>query len=180
MQAQHRLVSLLRGNPQRGRNLVRQRSRQRCRREENYTWKKRLLTPVNTIHLFILQVLNQNTPINDLPHRSGESFTGSAYCKGASGSRWESFCAWSTAWPRRSCLAPAVRRLTTRAAGTAIGSSSWTGRVAPCPTRPSCRKSSVSRATSVPVAASRNPSDAPGSRRHGAAPGDVGRPAAHP
>ena len=50
-------------------------------REEKYTWKDRLLNPANTIHLFIIQVLNQNTPINDVPRKSGESFTGSAYCK---------------------------------------------------------------------------------------------------
>ena len=41
-------------------------------REEHDTWKNRPLNPVNTIHLFILQVLNQNTPVNDLPHSAAE------------------------------------------------------------------------------------------------------------
>ena len=50
-------------------------------RDEQYTWKDRLFNPTNTIHLFILQILNQNTALNDLPRRSGESFTGSAFCK---------------------------------------------------------------------------------------------------
>ena len=59
-------------------------------REENFSWKKRLFTPANTVHLFILQILNHNTPLNDLPHKSGESFTGSASCKARSGFLWES------------------------------------------------------------------------------------------
>ena len=50
-------------------------------RQENYHWKERLLNPTNTIHAFLLQVLNQNTALNDVPHRCQESFTGSAFCK---------------------------------------------------------------------------------------------------
>ena len=50
-------------------------------RQENYRWKERLLNPTNTIHAFLLQVLEQNTPLNDVPHRCQESFTGSAFCK---------------------------------------------------------------------------------------------------
>jgi hypothetical protein len=33
------------------------------------------------LHLFILQVLNQNTAMTHLPHLSGERFTASAYCQ---------------------------------------------------------------------------------------------------
>jgi len=50
-------------------------------RQENYHWKERLLNPTNTIHAFLLQVLNQNTPPNDVPRRCQVSFTGSAFCK---------------------------------------------------------------------------------------------------
>ena len=50
-------------------------------RAEKYTWKDRLLNPTNTVHLFILQILNRNTALNDLPRKSHESFTGSAFCK---------------------------------------------------------------------------------------------------
>src|SRR5271166_1453604 len=50
-------------------------------REEKYTWRERLFNPTNTVHLFILQTLNRNTALNDLPRKSHESFTGSAFCK---------------------------------------------------------------------------------------------------
>ena len=49
--------------------------------EENYSWKNRLFNPANTVHLFIIQIRNHNTPLSDLPHKSGESFTGSAFCR---------------------------------------------------------------------------------------------------
>jgi hypothetical protein len=81
MQAQHRLVSILRRIRQDVATLLDKEAINDACREEKYTWKDRLLNPANTIHLFILQVLNQNTPINDVPRKSGESFTGSAYCK---------------------------------------------------------------------------------------------------
>ncbi len=50
-------------------------------REEKDTWRERLFNPTNTVHLFILQILNRNTALNDLPRKSHESFTGSAFCK---------------------------------------------------------------------------------------------------
>jgi hypothetical protein len=50
-------------------------------REENYHWKNRLLNPTHTIHLFILQILNENTALNDVPRKSHQSFTGGAFCK---------------------------------------------------------------------------------------------------
>jgi len=50
-------------------------------REEKYTWRERLFNPTNPVHLFILQILNRNTALNDLPRKSHESFTGSAFCK---------------------------------------------------------------------------------------------------
>src|SRR5208337_4565171 len=50
-------------------------------RAEKYTWRERLFNPTNTVHLFILQILNRNTALNDLPRKSHESFTGSAFCK---------------------------------------------------------------------------------------------------
>jgi Transposase DDE domain len=81
MQSQQRLVSILQRIRQDVATLLDKEAINAACREEKYTWKDRLLNPVNTIHLFILQVLNQNTPINDLPRKSGESFTGSAYCK---------------------------------------------------------------------------------------------------
>ena len=46
-----------------------------------YTWRERQLDPYTTLHLFILQVVNQNTAMTHLPHLAGERFTPSAYCQ---------------------------------------------------------------------------------------------------
>jgi Transposase DDE domain len=51
-----------------------------CRRC-GHTWRKRLLDPVITIHLFLTQILHGNTAITHLPHLSGRSFTDSAYAQ---------------------------------------------------------------------------------------------------
>lgn len=53
-------------------------------REVGHEWRERLLDPVTTIHLFILQVLNGNTACAHVPHLAGKSFTGSAYCQARS------------------------------------------------------------------------------------------------
>ena len=53
---------------------------QACR-ELDYRWRDRELDPYSTLHLFILQVLHQNTAMNHLPHLSGQRFTASAYCQ---------------------------------------------------------------------------------------------------
>ena len=81
MQLHHRLVSLLRRVRQDVATLLDKEAINAVCREENYSWKERLFNPANTVHLFILQILNHNTPLNDLPHKSGETFTGSAFCK---------------------------------------------------------------------------------------------------
>ena len=50
-------------------------------REVGHQWRDRLLDPVTTIHLFLLQVLHGNTACAHVPHLAGKSFTGSAYCQ---------------------------------------------------------------------------------------------------
>ena len=51
-------------------------------REIGYTaWRDRLLTPVTTMQLFLLQVLHGNTACSHLPHLSGLRFTAAAYCQ---------------------------------------------------------------------------------------------------
>lgn len=50
-------------------------------REIGHDWRSGPLDPFNTLHLFILQVLHQNTAMTHLPHLSGERFTASAYCQ---------------------------------------------------------------------------------------------------
>ena len=81
MQLHQRLVSVLRRVRRDVATLLDKEAINAACREENYSWKERLFTPANTVQLFIIQILNHNTPLNDLPHKSGESFTGSAFCK---------------------------------------------------------------------------------------------------
>ena len=81
MQLHHRLVSILGRIRQDVATLLDKDAINAACREENYTWKNRLLNPTNTVHLFMLQVLNRNTALNDLPRKSHASFTGSAFCK---------------------------------------------------------------------------------------------------
>jgi Transposase DDE domain len=45
------------------------------------TWRHRVLTPVTTIQLFLLQILHGNTACSHLPHLSGMRFTAAAYCQ---------------------------------------------------------------------------------------------------
>jgi hypothetical protein len=50
--------------------------------EAGYTsWRDRVLTPVTTIQLFLLQILYGNTACTHLPHLSGLRFSASAYCQ---------------------------------------------------------------------------------------------------
>jgi len=50
-------------------------------RLEGHAWRKRILDPVTTIHLFILQVLAGNTAMTHLRHLAHFSVTASAYCQ---------------------------------------------------------------------------------------------------
>jgi hypothetical protein len=52
---------------------------QACRRE-GYSWRDRLLGPVTTVYLFILQVLHGNTACSHVVHFGRWDFTDSAYC----------------------------------------------------------------------------------------------------
>jgi Transposase DDE domain len=54
------------------------------RRDCGHRWRERVLGPVTTIHLFVLQVLHGNTACAHLPHLSGMAFTDSAYCEARS------------------------------------------------------------------------------------------------
>jgi hypothetical protein len=50
--------------------------------EIGYTgWRDRVLTPVTTVHLFLLQILHGHTACSHLPHLSGLRFTAAAYCQ---------------------------------------------------------------------------------------------------
>jgi Transposase DDE domain len=50
--------------------------------EAGYTsWRDRMLTPVTTVQLFLLQILHGHTACSQLPHLSGLRFTAAAYCQ---------------------------------------------------------------------------------------------------
>lgn len=49
--------------------------------EMGYQWRVRLLDPVTTVHLFLLQILHGNTACSHLPRLVGQHFTASAFCQ---------------------------------------------------------------------------------------------------
>lgn len=53
-------------------------------REVGYHWRDRLLDPVTTIHLFILQILHCNAACSHLRHLTNGAFSASAYCQARS------------------------------------------------------------------------------------------------
>jgi len=61
--------------------LLERKEVERACRELGYAWRNRRLDPWTTLHLFILQMVNQNTAMTHLPHLSGEKFSASAYCQ---------------------------------------------------------------------------------------------------
>jgi Transposase DDE domain len=54
---------------------------ERLCRDLAYVWRDRILTPVVTVHAFLLQVLHGNTSCDHVPHLMGGHFTGEAYCQ---------------------------------------------------------------------------------------------------
>ncbi len=48
--------------------------------EAQLTWRERVLTPLVTVRLFLLQILRGNMPCNQMPHAAQMRFTGQAYC----------------------------------------------------------------------------------------------------
>jgi hypothetical protein len=50
-------------------------------RDVGHAWRKRLLDPVVTVHLFILQILHANTAMHHLRHLANAPVKPAAYCK---------------------------------------------------------------------------------------------------
>jgi hypothetical protein len=48
-------------------------------RQSGHVWRERLLGPVATLHLFVLQLLHRNTAIRALRHLAGTMPNASAY-----------------------------------------------------------------------------------------------------
>jgi hypothetical protein len=46
----------------------------------HYTWRQRILDPVTTVHVFLLQILHGNTACTALSRLAGVAFTAAAYC----------------------------------------------------------------------------------------------------
>jgi hypothetical protein len=60
--------------------LSRETIEEACREAKHY-WRKRILDPATTIHLFLLQILHGNTACQHVVHFGGWTFTGTAYCQ---------------------------------------------------------------------------------------------------
>jgi hypothetical protein len=86
----------------------------RACKEEKYSWRERLLNPVTTVYLFILQILHGNTACQHTVHFGHWNFTDSAYCAA-----------------RKRLPLGVLRRLTVRVAErvrtTATAASTWHG-----------------------------------------------------
>ena len=52
---------------------------QACK-QEKYSWRKRMLDPVTTVYLFLLQILHGNTACSHVVHFGRWNFTDTAYC----------------------------------------------------------------------------------------------------
>lgn len=50
-------------------------------REAGHAWRERQFGPVQTVHLFVLQVLHFNTAITHLRHLAGKAVNAAAYCQ---------------------------------------------------------------------------------------------------
>ena len=50
-------------------------------RDAGLHWRNRVLDPLTTLRLFVLQILNGNTAIHHLRHLHPQAFTDSAYCQ---------------------------------------------------------------------------------------------------
>ena len=46
-----------------------------------HIWRKRVLDPVTTVHLFVLQILHGNTACSHVPRLGGIACSGEAYCQ---------------------------------------------------------------------------------------------------
>src|SRR6266705_258859 len=55
-----------------------------CQKAGYTSWRDRLLNPVITVQVFLLQILHGNTACQHLPHLSGLRFSASAYCQARS------------------------------------------------------------------------------------------------
>lgn len=63
------------------RAFVTDESIERAARDAGHRWRERQLGPVQTVHLFVLQVIHSNTAIRHLRHLAGHAVNAAAYCE---------------------------------------------------------------------------------------------------
>ncbi len=114
---------------------------ERLCRELGHRWRDRILTPVVTVHAFLLQVLHGNTACDHVPHLMGGGFTGEAYGQARRRLPLELFQRPARGRDRLLGLLP--RR--SRSEGAVIGFGCSTVPVAPCPIRLNSSKPLASR-----------------------------------
>src|SRR5690242_17191112 len=54
---------------------------ERAARDAGHRWRERQLGPVETVHLFVLQVIHFNTAMRHLCHLAGHAVNAAAYCE---------------------------------------------------------------------------------------------------
>ena len=113
--------------------------------EIGYTgWRDRVLTPVTTMQLFLLQILHGNTACSHLPHLSGLRFSAAAYCQARARLPLRLFDLLLERFGTRR----AAIRLWTKGGGMGIAPFSSMARAAPCPIPLPSRTRSASRQSS--------------------------------
>jgi hypothetical protein len=108
--------------------------------EAGHIWRERELGPVATVKMFLLQILFGNVACEFVPHLAGKDVTGQAYCAARGRLPLEA-------------LQMLLTRCTARMAECVCDMGLWLGHrlsfstapVFPCPTRPRCKISLVSR-----------------------------------
>ena len=121
--------------------------------------RERLLDPVTTIHLFLLQILHGNTACAHLPRLAGRPFTASAYCQARSRLPLAVLHALPAAHDR------GVAHPVVDAEGLWHGHRTWflDGSGVSLPDTPPLQRASASRRTRRPAAASPSPASWPSS-----------------
>jgi hypothetical protein len=76
----HRITSILRRFQQDPSPLLGRPAILAICKDVGHQWRDCFFDPVNTLHVFLVQILHGNTAIRHLPHLVGRAFTDAAYC----------------------------------------------------------------------------------------------------
>ena len=121
-------------------------------RDVGYQFRQRLLDPVATIHLFVIQIFNGNFAVARLKDFTDAEFSEAAYCKARGRLPLQVL---QTLLQRVGAALRSTQDAAEHGGGTAPFM--WTVPLSACRTRRNCRRNSANPATSERVAASQWP-----------------------